>query len=65
MKNVLIIAFLTIVVLAVILGIKAFVWVFSSVFYYGCIALLIALLIFAWWKLTRKTKEKNDGKQNG
>lgn len=63
MKNALIIAVLTILVLAILLAVKAFVWVFSSVFYYGCLALTIALLIFGFMKLRGMFKREDNGKK--
>lgn len=62
MKHAIIIALLAIVVLAIILGLQAFVFVFATVFRFGLIAVVIAALLYLLW-LARSSK-KNDKKQD-
>lgn len=60
MKNPFIIGFIAILVLALILASRAFVFVFTMVLHYGIIALVIAVLIWAAFWIRNKTK--GDGK---
>ena len=48
-----------IIVLALILAIKAFAWVFSIVFHYGIIALVIVgiLVLILKWRIKNKKKQ--------
>lgn len=60
MKNILIVGLLTIVLAAFIMGIKAFIWVFSTVLHYGLVAFVIALLIFLLFVRRSKTNKNNE-----
>jgi hypothetical protein len=53
MKRTVILALLTIAILALILAVKAFVWVFATIFEYGILALIIACLLMIAWKVEK------------
>lgn len=50
------IAGLTVLVLAIILGFKAFITVFGIVVYYGSIALLIAIILYLYFSIKGRGK---------
>ena len=60
MKNAIIIGIITVVILAIILGLQAFAWVFSIVINYGIPALVIALVIFAYFKFRGRNRDRDD-----
>lgn len=51
------IALIAIIVLAVIVGIKAFWFVFTGILYYGGIALAIAAGVYAYYRLKDKGQD--------
>jgi hypothetical protein len=58
MKHAIIIGLLAILVLAIILGLQAFAWVFTTVIHYGLIALVIAVILYLYFKLRGNKKDK-------
>jgi len=63
MKNTLLLVGLVILVLAVILGLQAFAWVFTTIIHYGLIAIFIAAILFVYFKYIRKSKKDKQPKQ--
>lgn len=49
-------ALLVIVILAVILGLNAFLWVVTTVIKWGIISLVIAGLVYLYYKLNKKNQ---------
>lgn len=58
MKKVIIIGLLTILLLALIVGFKAFLFVFGTIMHYGLFALCIAILIYLGYRFTSKKDDE-------
>lgn len=58
MKHAAILGIMTVVILALLIAIKVFAYVFIGMLYYGMFAFVIAVVFYVWWLSKRKKKNK-------